>query len=58
MRSYFRPRKEHKICLYLTPDEAADFLESLDCLPHEAHPTLVKAKRMLNRAFDEFEETQ
>lgn len=57
MRAYFRPSKEHKICLYLTPDEAADFLESLGCLTLDKHPTVAKAERMLDRAFGQFEET-
>ncbi|MET9480977.1 hypothetical protein [Streptomyces sp. NPDC006638] len=59
MRAYFKPRKAHPICLYLTADEAARLLESLDSIgvDQDAHPELSKAQRMLNRAFDELEDT-
>ncbi|MFG3244630.1 hypothetical protein [Streptomyces sp. NPDC048157] len=56
MRAYFKPRKAHKICLYLETDEAARFLEELDCVDLDRFPTVDKARTMLNRAFAELEE--
>ncbi|MFB7114079.1 hypothetical protein [Streptomyces sp. NPDC056291] len=43
--------------MHLMPVEAADVLESLDCMVLDDHDALRKAKRMLERAFDEYEES-
>lgn len=57
MRAYFKPRKVHKICLYLETDEAARLLEDLDGMNLDRSPILRKARQMMNRAFAELEES-
>lgn len=59
MRAYYRPSKQHKITLQLTPDDAVALLESLDMisLDPDVHDELIRARRMLNRAFDQYEES-
>ncbi|MFC8583190.1 hypothetical protein ACFUGD_01230 [Streptomyces sp. NPDC057217] len=57
MRAYYKPRKAHKICLYLETDEAARLLEEMDAVETSGlMPEFAKARRMLNRAFTELEE--
>ncbi|MFD6363488.1 hypothetical protein ACFWFX_27125 [Streptomyces roseolus] len=58
MRAYYKPRKAHRICLYLETDEAARLLEDFDTFDLSGFPELEKARRMLNRAFTELEEDQ
>ena len=55
MRAYYRPTREHKITLQLTADEAARLLEELDAVSLEEWQELAKARRMMNRAFDQLE---
>ncbi|MEV7855148.1 hypothetical protein [Streptomyces sp. NPDC088183] len=57
MRAYFKPRKVHKVCLYLETDEAARLLEELDSTSLDRAPTVRRARTMLNRAFAELEES-
>ncbi|MGW6855839.1 hypothetical protein [Streptomyces xanthophaeus] len=56
MRAYYRPTREHKITLQLTTDEAAQLLEELDVISLEDWQQLAKARRMMNRAFDQLED--
>lgn len=50
MRSYFRPKLEHKVQLSLTPQEAAKLLDELDAFESADRSTALKVKRLVEEA--------